>query len=148
MYCYLSRQGEAWKNKIDVGKTPWCVIHFWIYKNLFYRICAVLACVECLSLIDFRKINMSTLNSLYCRCRLRAVIACAESWLRAVRAKFGFLPIYLFDSAQCYSSLRGVWLGAVLACSESLISRMAPRKQIYQQNHFSQFIRGPGGLDS
>ena len=146
MYCYLSRQGEAWKNKIDVGKTPWCVIHFWIYKNLFYRIRAVLACVECLSLLDFRKINMSTLNSLYCRCRLRAVLACAESGSAQFEPNLDFCQFICLTPPSV--SLRGVWLGAVLACSESLISRMAPRKQIYQQNHFSQFIRGPGGLDS
>ena len=28
-------------------------------------------------------------------------------------------------------------------CTESLVSRISPRKRISQQNHFSQFIRGP-----
>ena len=27
-------------------------------------------------------------------------------------------------------------------------SRIPPRKRIFQQNHFSLFIRGPGGFDS
>ena len=39
-------------------------------------------------------------------------------------------------------------LRAVLACAESLISRISPRKRIFQLNHFSQFIRGPSWFDS
>ena len=32
--------------------------------------------------------------------------------------------------------------------AESHISRISPRKHIFQQNHSSLFMRGPGGLDS
>ena len=39
-------------------------------------------------------------------------------------------------------------LRAVLACAESLISRISPRKRICQQNHFSLLTRCPGGLFS
>ena len=61
------------------------------------------------------------------------------------------------NSAQCEPAwshlfrsviLRRVWLRAELACAESLISRISPRKQIFQQTHFSMFIRGPGRLVS
>ena len=36
----------------------------------------------------------------------------------------------------------------MLTCSESLISQISPRKWIFQQKHFSLFIRGPDGFDS
>ena len=39
-------------------------------------------------------------------------------------------------------------LRAVLVSAESLISRISPRKRIFQQIHFSLLIRGPGGFDS
>ena len=36
-------------------------------------------------------------------------------------------------------------LRAVLACAESLISQISPRK--FKRNNFNQFIWGPDGLD-
>ena len=43
---------------------------------------------------------------------------------------------------------RKIRLRAVLVSSESLISRLYPRKQIFQQNYFSLLIRCPDGFDS
>ena len=40
-----------------------------------------------------------------------------------------------------------VWLHAVLACAESLISQISPRKRIFKWNHFNLYIRGPDGLE-
>ena len=43
---FLSRQGEAWKYKIDAGKTPRGVNHFWIFEKLISWLRTVLAFVE------------------------------------------------------------------------------------------------------
>ena len=42
----LSRRGEACKDKIEAGKTPRRVSHFWIFGNVIYCLRAVLACAE------------------------------------------------------------------------------------------------------
>ena len=39
-------------------------------------------------------------------------------------------------------------LCAVLACADTLISQISPRKRIFLKNHFSLLIRGPDGFDS
>ena len=45
-------------------------------------------------------------------------------------------------------SLFRVWFPALLASAESLILRISLRKRIFQQNHFSLFSKGLGGLVS
>ena len=82
-----------------------------------------------------------------------SVIFCSKKivWLGAVFVSMKF------DSAQCYSawsptprsvSQHGGRLHAVLVSAESLISRISPQKRIFQHNHFSLFIWGPGEFDS
>ena len=71
---------------------------------------------------------------------------------------FGFSKTKFYDYALYISQhgvrLRtvfyrlGVRLCAVLVSCESHISRISPQKRIFQQSHFSLFIRVPGGLDS
>ena len=45
-------------------------------------------------------------------------------------------------------SIRSLPLRSVSSARSYLISRIFLRKRIFQQNHFSLFIRGPGGFDS
>ena len=53
---------------------------------------------------------------------------------------FSFSEIFSSNASQ-----GGVRLLAVLVgTTKSLISRISPRKQIFQQNHYSLFTKGPG----
>ena len=78
--------------------------------------------------------------------KLCAVLACAESGLNAVLSTFGLWKFHLLTPPN-------VCLHVVRPHSVSLrrvtyFANMLVQKQIFQQNHFSLFIRGPGELDS
>ena len=109
-----------------------CVSQFWIFEK-FSKI--------------FRKINIWTL------CRFpgdggkcsKAENICLT--LRCDRLRWGRLRAVTVSQFGIYPNLI-FWLRALLACAKSLFSRISLRKWLFQQNHFSLFIRGRGGLVS
>ena len=76
----------------------------------------------------FRKINIWTPDSLYCR------------WRCSKTKKNSLTPHSV--------SLHRVRLRTVLACAESNISRISLSKRKFKRNHFNLFIRSPDGFDS
>ena len=70
------------------------------------------------------------------------------------------MQIYFLNSnadpdAHCTALLKDIndtkkvcLLRTVLACTDSVILQISPWKGIFQHNHFSLLIRGPGGLVS
>ena len=66
-----------------------------------------------------------------------------QTKLRAVLANFGFPPIF----QKINMSLIDIHFFFLIVCTESLISRISPRKRFSKRNHFNLFIRGPDGLD-
>ena len=98
--------------------------------------------------VSFIKITIS----LYCRCRCgwTRVTSVVVPW--STTSGSSQQPTVSTSTtgnkARCvFMNPRSVCQRGVRLCAESLISRISPRKRIFQQNQFSLFIRGSGGME-
>ena len=159
LFCFTFPLKGKDKDKIDAGKTPRsvCLCRVWLravltifgFSEMLFNDCrgvsfrgvwlrAVLVNFGFFFkyLNFFRKIHIWTPDSLYCRVKLETR---KLFLLHTVLANFGFSKIK-FPTPRSLS-LHRVRLLAVLACTESHLLQISPRKRIFKKTHFKLLIR-------